>query len=360
MKNINQNCKFFNGYKPCKFQKSNKNLVCSNSCKYKEVGYKKILIIKKGAIGEIMRCSSLIERIGKKFNNPLIYWITDFPEILPDLNNLKKFKFNFENYEILKNIKFDIVYSLDKEKVCCMLSKEVRSKKKKGFNLIDDKIIPYDKDAEYLWKRGIDDEFMRNDKRHYLDEIFEICGFKFKNEKYFLPELIKIENLDIDKSKKIIGLNTGTSKTWKTRLWKEEHWLELINSLLNKNYEVILLGGKDEHELNLKLSTKTNAKYFGVFSLREYLYLLNQINLIVTQVTFAMHVAIGLKKKVILLNNIFNKNEFYFYNLNYKIIEPNIPCLMCYKSNFDENCKVKNCMDLIKPKEIFKNIEEIV
>jgi heptosyltransferase-2 len=353
------NCKYFNGYKPCIFQKRNKDLKCNNNCSFLEKDYKKILVIKRGAIGEVMRCSALLRKFNEEYNNPLIYWITDYPEILPDLINLRKIKFTWEGYNYLKNIDFDIVYSLDKENVCCMLSKEVNAFYRKGFDLKDGKIVPYDIDAEYLWKRGIDDEFMKKDIRHYLEEIFEVAGFKFNEEEYFLPNFVKINNLNINKNKKVIGLNTGTSKTWKTRLWKKENWIKLINLLLNENYEVILLGGKDEHNLNLELSNKTNAKYFGYFSLREYLYLLNQVDLIVTQVTFAMHAAIGLKKKIILINNIFNKNEFYFYNLDYKIIEPSVSCLMCYKSNFDENCEVKNCMDLIIPENIFKAVKEL-
>jgi hypothetical protein len=59
------------------------------------------------------------------------------------------------------------------------------------------------------------------------------------------------------------------------------------------------------------------------------------------------------------MNNIFNKNEYYFYNLKHKILEPEVPCKMCYKSKFDENCYVKNCMELIKVDEAFNAIKEL-
>jgi heptosyltransferase-2 len=87
--------------------------------------------------------------------------------------------------------------------------------------------------------------------------------------------------------------------------------------------------------------------------------LVSLTDIVVTQVTFTLHVAIGLKKKVVLMNNIFNKNEYYFYGLEHKILEPDVPCKMCYKSKFDENCYVENCMELIKVDEVFNAIKEL-
>jgi hypothetical protein len=52
------------------------------------------------------------------------------------------------------------------------------------------KILPIDKDAEYLFERGISDSFMKKDTRHYIDEIFEVCGLIFNEEKYILPKYV--------------------------------------------------------------------------------------------------------------------------------------------------------------------------
>ena len=351
------NCKHFDGYKPCKFQKKY-NIACNENCPYKVTPERRILIIKKGAMGEVLRCTPILRKIKSIYPDSEIWWITDYPELINENYVDKILKFNWENYFIVKNTKFDIVYSLDKERISCALANEVNADVKKGFKLKNGKILPYDKDAYYLWKRGIDDDFMKKDKRHYIDEIFEVCGFKFENEKYILPPY-KIPNVNIDKSKIVVGLNTGTSNIWKTRLWKKENWIKLINLLQENNYEVVLLGGPQEDSLNRELSRLTKAKYFGTFPLREFIGLVNLTDIVVTQVTFALHVAIGLGKKIVLMNNIFNKHEFYFYNLPHVIIEPDVPCKMCYKSNFDENCPVENCMDLIKPEVVFRAVEKL-
>jgi heptosyltransferase-2 len=74
---------------------------------------------------------------------------------------------------------------------------------------------------------------------------------------------------------------------------------------------------------------------------------LDQCDLIVTAVTLALHFAIGLEKKIVLFNNIFNRYEFELYGLG-EIIEPNLPCLGCYKSSCDQGC-----MAMINPAKVF-------
>lgn len=351
-------CKYFDGYKPCKFQKKYKSLKCNENCEFKSIPSERILIIKRGALGEVLRCTPLLRKIKEVFKNPEIWWITDYPELINEEWVDKILKFNWENYNVVKNTEFDIIYSLDKELICCSLAKETNAKVKKGFKIENGKILPYDNDAYYLWRRGVDDEFMKKDERHYIDEIFEVCGFKFNNEEYILPPY-KVPNVDIDKSKVVVGLNTGTSKTWETRLWSEKNWVELARRLIDDGFEVVLLGGKDEDEKNKRIAEKSGAKYFGTFPLRDFIGLVSLVDVVVTQVTFALHVAIGLKKKIVLMNNIFNKNEYYFYNLKHKILEPDVPCKMCYKSRFDEDCYVENCMELIKVGDVFNAIKEL-
>ena len=354
-------CKHFNGYKPCEYQKKDKWLKCNDLCKYYSKSIGKILVIKRWAIGEVLRCTALLRKFKQQYPNYEIWRITDYPDLLNKNYVDKIIKFNQENLFSLLDVDFDIVFSLDKEIVCCSLANKLNAKKKKWFYTKDFKILPIDKDAQYLWRRWIDDEFMKNDKRHYLDEIFEVCWFKFNNEKYVLPEYIipnEVKN-KINKNKTVIWLNTWTSWTWKTRLWPDEYWIELSKKLIKNWYEVVLLWWPQEDEKNKKIAAQCWAKYFWVYPFKEFIWIVSLTDIVVTQVTFAMHVAIWLEKKVVLMNNIFNKNEYYFYWIPHKIIEPPVSCKMCYKSKFDENCEVKNCMKLIKPNDILSAIKEL-
>ena len=61
------------------------------------------------------------------------------------------------------------------------------------------------------------------------------------------------------------------------------------------------------------LKKQTGATYFGYFKLEQFINLMYQMDVIVTQVTMAMHIAIALQKKIVLMNNIFNPYEFELY-----------------------------------------------
>jgi heptosyltransferase-2 len=63
----------------------------------------------------------------------------------------------------------------------------------------------------------------------------------------------------------------------------------------------------------------------------------NQCDLVVTVVTMAMHITIGLGKKIVLLNNIFNRNEFELYGLG-EILEPDFECNCFYSPTCPNNC----------------------
>ena len=85
---------------------------------------------------------------------------------------------------------------------------------------------------------------------------------------------------------------------------------------------------------------------------------MGQCDIVVTQVTMAMHIAIALGKSIVLINNIFNRSEFHLYERGV-IVEPNLKCLGCYKERFDEKCLVDNCMELVGPEDIIREIESL-
>ena len=94
----------------------------------------------------------------------------------------------------------------------------------------------------------------------------------------------------------------------------------------------MLLGGSQEHEKNLKNANMSGATYLGHFPLQDFISLVDQCDLVVTQVTMALHIAIGLGKKIVLMNNIFNRHEFELYGLG-EIVESPEQCGCYYSTN---------------------------
>jgi ADP-heptose:LPS heptosyltransferase len=346
------NCRYFRGDIPCNPHK--KFGVHCTDCKYYESTDLNILIIKLGAIGDVIRTTPLLRRIKKESPNAKIWWLTRTPEILPSEVDIK-LGFNLESIIAITEIPFDIAMNLDKDREACALLNKVKAKEKKGYDLVKGICHPLGEAAQYKLLTGLFDDINKNNKKSYLEEIFEIAGYKFKGEKYILP--INIESnrkWKISKNKKVIGLNTGCGGRWASRLWPESYWIKLAIELKELKYEVILLGGEQEHKKNINIANLSRAKYFGFYSLNVFINLVNKCDLIVTAVTMAMHLAIGLDKKIVLFNNIFNKNEFELYGLG-EILEPDYDCT-CY---FSPTCP-NNCMQYLKPIKALKTIKRLL
>lgn len=344
-------CLHFRGDLPCKPHKEF-GYKCE-SCNVYIKTNKKILIIKLGAIGDVIRTTPLLEKINQVYPNSDIWWLTQYPDILPREIN-KILPLNLESILLIENTDFDIVYSLDKDLPAVSIAKKVISKEKYGFILENGKPAPINELAKHKFYTGLFDDVNKQNQKSYLEEIFEICGWEFEFQEYKinLESNRKFEfNND---NKKIVGLNTGCGDRWVSRLWPDEYWIELIQKLQKENYYPILLGGKQEDEKNKYFVERTNVYYPGNFNLQDFISLVNHTDIVVSAVTMGMHLATALKKPLILMNNIFNKYEFELYNRG-EIIEPKNEC-MCF---FSSKCKNDEyfCLDSLKPEEILNAIK---
>jgi heptosyltransferase-2 len=353
---IRTDCRNYRGHIPCKFHKQ-KGAICEQCTDYEQIEGR-ILIIKLGAAGDVIRTTPLLRRLKKEYPGHEISWLTYYPDLLSDkwVDNI--LEFNFQNIIWLKEQKFDWVINLDKDREALALTKALNASKKSGFTMDNfGKCIPVSNDAErHKWLTGLRDDFSRANTKNYMEEIFEICGYKFNKERYILDVNSNGTWDTISTSKKVIGLNTGCGERWPSRLWPDEKWIELSYRLIDSDHEVILLGGPQEDKRNKTIAQQTGAKYLGYFSLKTFMDLVNHCDVVVSQVSMTMHIAIALDKKLILINNIFNKNEFYLYG-NGIIIEPEVDCLGCYKSNYDENCPVRSCMDLVTADNVYSRVQ---
>jgi len=351
---IHPDCLFYNGDIPCQPHKKS-GYHCETCPEYKKIT-DNILIIKLGAIGDVIRTTPLLRKLRTEYPNAFITWLTYSPDIISKEWVNRILNVSAENIELLKNIEFDWLINLDKDGIAVSLSNAIRAKRKSGFT-IDEyghaKPIST-KSEEHKWLTRLFDDLNKANKKHYVQEMFEICGYEFNNEEYILEVESSGNEWNIDKSKKVVGLNTGCGGRWTSRLWPTEYWVKLAKELLSESYEVILLGGAQEDEKNRLIQKESGAKYFGFFSLNVFMDLMNHCDTIVSAVTMAMHLAVGLKKNLILFNNIFNGNEFYLYGRG-EILEPDFEC-DCYYTPVCSN----NCMQYLDVEKVKYFIEKII
>jgi heptosyltransferase-2 len=341
-------------YKICNFTKE--DIVTENPITPKHVT--KILFIKLGAIGDVIRTTPLVEKYKNEYGDCHFSWITHSPQVVPKDKVDLVYKWNEASVSFLANQDFDIAINLDKDKEACMLISHVNAKSKFGFIWEDGHInIATDK-AEHKLITGLFDHISKKNTKNYLEEIFEICHFEFNKEEYMinlneaLSNQWKEEFKTLAGGKTIIGLNTGCGLRWKTRLWPKNYWVELIRDLEKQGYFCLLMGGPDEDETNRYYQSKTGVTYLGTFSLEEFIAITNNTDIIVTPVSMMMHIALALKKQLMLFHNIFNVHEFELYGRGI-IIEPTSGC-DCY---FGNSCsREKRCMNDISVQDVLFNI----
>ena len=112
----NKKCRFFNEKYACDTL-STENYKSCEECKFAQEYSKKILIIKLGAIGDVLRTTCILPALKKKYSSDiLIYWMTN-PESKDLLKNNplidKVFPYNLENVLRIQQENFDILFALE-------------------------------------------------------------------------------------------------------------------------------------------------------------------------------------------------------------------------------------------------------
>ena len=321
----------------------------------------KVLFIKLGAIGDVIRTTPLLERYKEEYGNCHFSWITHTPQVVPKDEVDIIYKWSQQSVSILVDQEFDIAINLDKDKEACMLLSLINSNSKFGFIWKGGHIDTATENAEHKLITGIFDHISKKNTKNYLQEIFDICHFDFNGEEYLinlnstLSISWKVKLRDLAGGDTIIGLNTGCGLRWKTRLWPKEYWIGMINILQEQGYFCLLMGGPDEDEMNKFYAKETDATYLGAFGLEEFIAITNNTDIIVTPVSMMMHIALALKKQLMLFHNIFNINEFELYDRGV-IIEPTSGC-DCY---FGNSCsREKSCMYDISVQDVLTNIASL-
>jgi heptosyltransferase-2 len=130
------------------------------------------------------------------------------------------------------------------------------------------------------------------------------------------------------------------------------YWVELIKLLEAHGLQPILLGGPEEVEMSARLVDATGCSASGVQPLEIFYAMIERCECVVSAVTMAMHLAIGARTPLVLLNNIFNRHEFELYGRG-EIVEPPSLC-DCYYSPV---CRTgRKCINEILPEAVLEAV----
>ena len=275
----------------------------------------KILIVKLGATGDVVRTTALLHVLAGD-----IHWLSydhnlvlldSIPEIARGIPWTKK--------HTLTNEIYDLVINLEDEMETAQFLQEIKYKELYGAYLNNSHKITYT-DSSKEWfdlsiisrygKKKADILKSRN-RRTYQELVFEGLGYSFSGQKYFLPRSIQTDLMGD------IAIASESGPVWPMKKWA--YYNELKDELERAGYAV-----------NFLPQRKTLLEHIG--DIQNHRYLISGDSL-------PMHIALGSDIRCLTIFICTSPWEIYDYNLQRKMISP---CLerYFYKRTYDPRATI--------------------
>jgi len=358
-------CKHFTGYKPC-FPDTN----CMEKCVDPRPRGTKILIINLEAMGNVLVTTTLLSAIKRKYPESTVYWITlgnAAPLLLYNQCIDKVFVWEPESWLVLQALQFDLVMNIDKSSHACAFMMSLNSRKKVGFGLKNDgAIIPLNKEAEYNYRLGLDDhaKFRVNQKSN-SQLLTEAVGLRFHRDEYLLQ--LSDEELEFchrykqailsnerpsgtHDSLMMVGFNTGCSLLYPNKKMTIDQHVILIDEFSKREgIRLLLLGGPEDTARNAEIAHQVGSKVINTPTtegLRRGICYENVCDIVITGDSLGMHIAIALKKHVLVWFGVSCPQEVDLFGRGVKFISDGLACSPCWKKECPYNLECVQMVDL--------------
>jgi ADP-heptose:LPS heptosyltransferase len=369
---IKTNCIHFPLDRPCRFHKTS-GIKCRRCKRYAPVtalggGQTKILLIKIGAMGDVLRTTFLLKGLRKKYNRPHITWVVapHSADILAKNPYVSRvWNFDCAIFQKMAAETFDICINLDLAPESLSLATLAAAPKKIGYHLDGKRNVVCSGPHAKKWlEMSAFDDLKKKNKNTYQYWMSKIAGIDKADDEIYIPlePSSVIKSLLFKKKHKlegniVVGINPGAGNRWKYKKWNDSGFLKLINALNTLGIKILLLGGTDEKELIDMLVKKSKGKAVSAGtdnSLLDFFALVNLCDIVVSGDTLALHAALGLKKNAVAVFGPTSSAEIEMYGRGAKIVTP-AKCACCYLTD----CAVRpDCMTLVTFESVMKAVEK--
>lgn len=317
---------------------------------------KKVLIIRCGAIGDVLHTSEVFRSLKRADSNIEIHYLTmKVPAKMlsadKDINRIividkVDYKHIFSLSKELKKEKYDVILNLQpslKLRILAMLTTA-----KHTFN--------YDKNPDIHAVRNFFDTAGEN-----------IQGLDFKNElSLTIPDNVLNEvKSKLPNDKKFIVITTQAGPVREGKKWRPEKFKDLILKILDRyDVNIILSGTKEELDsLSVFKDLHPNVYIFaGNFDILESAAMFSLSECMIGADTGPLHIATATHYPVCIA--LYGAMAIYRTGLlgekNYSVKSSKLGCIPCRK----KFCKLRNgefspCMDDILPEDILEIIDRV-
>jgi len=348
----------------------------------------RVLIINLTRLGDLIQTIGLVNKIKEKYPevlidilvikafSPIVKHISYINEIICLDDGVLVAKDLSENFvdgylelhhtiNRLNAAKYDILYNPIVSKQSALLAFLINAKRKLGMEMTENREqkMTCDFIAYQLANQHKIGDFSFN-----LVDIISGMAMCFGEEFSFKTRL-KLNVYKEDESnlsdflsaikstnKKIIGIHIGASQS--NKAWEKHCYHKVINHLLGeKDFCIILFGGYNEKEFKSFFFDIKSELFFntiGNFKLNELVVAISSIDLMVTNDTGPMHIAVATGKPVIDISlGPVSKWETGPYHEDSIIIQSRMECYPC---GFYHECSHWSCHHAVSPEDVVKII----
>jgi heptosyltransferase-2 len=355
-------CRHFNGYKPC--GKSSNGCDRSQCTSYSSV-QERILVVHLEALGAVLRSTSLIPAIKRKYPRSHITWVTKAPA-QNFLNDLPVDRVVTSDFHRLAALRFDLAFVIDKSLEASGILAMTRASEVRGFRAdeLTGAILPANPQARELWDLGLDDhrKFFVNQKteQQLVHEALALGDFRRDEYQVVLSPAEKVTAAARRAQwggGPVIGLNTGCANTLPAKKLSVEQHRRLIREIMKAIPEaaIVLLGGPEDTKRNAQISEGLPAIQSPTeLGVRDGLASVEACDLVVSGDSLGMHMAIALKKWTVVWFGPTCAQEIDLYERGVKIRSA-APCSPCWKRACGQKVM---CYDQVEISHVLQGLQE--
>jgi heptosyltransferase-2 len=349
-------CKHFNGYKPC-FPGED----CSAGCKHENPIGTRVLIVNLDAMGDVLMTTAQLAGIKRAWPVSQVTWITranaaGLLERNPLIDSV--YAWNDVSRLILQQQYFDVVLSADKSADACAFVASLQAAELRGFTLSHrGQIVPANPEAGYNFRMGLDDQLkFRENRRTGQDILAESWMLPYDGDEYILT--LSDEEQAFCEAKRgewklggrlVVGFNTGCSELFPNKKMTVAQHVQLIRKLAaDESFVFLLLGGPEDRTRNADIAAQLeDLRAAGRListpvdeGVRRGICYEALADVVVTGDSFGMHLAIALRKHVLVWFGLSCWEEIDLYGRGRKFIPEGLHCAPCWKRRcpYDLEC----------------------
>lgn len=320
----------------------------------------KTLIIKFGALGDVVLCTPQIESILNNSNNEV--WLLTSPQFTSLFSGNKNLKIKalprkgfvsmLKALSWIRSQNFEEIFDFqgsDRSKMLCLLS---GSSKRIGFK------------PKSVYTHRPESDNINHHVFHRLNKLLLSAGLPAAEPKTKLwidskttsniDRIFKDHELE---SKKFAIIHPGSSSRWLSKRWSPNHFVELAKEIEENGLKVIWIGGPEDVELNQTLAIQLGINLTSELTIPELSKFAEHAKFAITNDSGPMHVISTAGIPIFTFFGPTDWKRHHAIGNDNRVLYKQVECGPCYL----ETCPEKfhhQCLEQITTKSVFQKIQD--